>query len=85
MISTDTLNEWKFPQSNTKLKSQVKVKKSKVKENESNTFIMIVQTGSWDFYRPKNTVEITVILIYQFFSLSHDRFHLLLSKKLGLA
>ena len=42
MISTDTLNEWKFPQSNTKLKSQVKVKKSQVKENELNTFIRIV-------------------------------------------
>ena len=75
MISTDTLSEWKFQQSNTKLKSQVKVKKSKVKENELNTFIMIIYSGSLDFYRPNKTVGITIILIYQFFSLSHDRFH----------
>ena len=40
MIYTNTLNEWKFQQSNTKLKSQNKVQKSKVKENELNTFII---------------------------------------------
>lgn len=57
MIYTNTLNEWKFQQSNTKLKSQNKVQKSKVKENELNTFIIRMYTDSLDFYHTSKKVE----------------------------
>ena len=57
MIYTNTLNEWKFQQSNTKLKSQNKVRKSKVKENELNTFIIRMYTDSLDFYHTSKKVE----------------------------
>ena len=61
MIYTNTLNEWKFQQSNTKLKSQNKVQKSKVKENELNTFIIRMQTGFLDFYHTSKKVEEIVL------------------------